>query len=270
MAEESTAWPMVSRPVYLGGLGFSMKWNMGWMNDTLDYLHQDPIHRRYHHDRLTFGQLYAYSENFVLPLSHDEVVHGKGSLLDKMPGDEWQRFANLRLLLAYQIAAPGKKLLFMGAEIGQPWEWRDSEELPWHFLQQAPHLGVQRLTADLNRFYRDEPALHDLDFSVDGFRWIDCHDADHSVVSWIRQTRDGRHVVVVVNFTPVPRRGYRLGVPAAGTYVERINTDSAYYGGSDLGNGGGVSTEPQSWMGLPASVVLTLPPLAALVLMPDV
>jgi 1,4-alpha-glucan branching enzyme len=268
MAEESTAWPMVSRPVYLGGLGFSMKWNMGWMNDTLDYLHQDPIHRRYHHDRLTFGQLYAYSENFVLPLSHDEVVHGKGSLLNKMPGDEWQRFANLRLLLAYQMAAPGKKLLFMGAEIGQTWEWRDREEMPWQQLQQAPHLGVQRLTADLNRFYLDEPALYDQDFSVDGFRWIDCHDADHSVVSWIRQARDGRHVVVVLNFTPVPRHGYRLGVPLAQDYLERLNTDSAHYGGSDLGNGGRVTAESRSWMGFPASLTLTLPPLAALVLLP--
>lgn len=268
IAEESTAWPMVSRPVYLGGLGFSMKWNMGWMNDTLDYMGNDPVYRRYHHDRLTFGQLYAYSENFVLPLSHDEVVHGKGSLLGKMPGDEWQRFANLRLLLAYQVAAPGKKLLFMGSELGQPWEWRDREELPWFLLQYPLHSGARRLTADLNRLYASETALHDQDFSVEGFRWIDCHDADQSVISWLRYARDGRHAVVVLNFTPVPRHGYRLGVPHSGNYVERLNTDSAHYGGSDMGNGGLVATERQPWMGLPASLVLNLPPLAALVLTP--
>jgi 1,4-alpha-glucan branching enzyme len=266
IAEESTAWPMVSRPVYLGGLGFSMKWNMGWMNDTLDYLRQDPVYRRFHHDRLTFGQIYAYSENFVLPLSHDEVVHGKGSLLGKMPGDEWQRFANLRLLLAYQALVPGKKLLFMGCEIGQPWEWRDREELPWHLLQYGPHAGVQRLAADLNRLHAAESSLHDLDFSPEGFRWIDCHDADQSVISWLRRARDGRFAVVIFNFTPVPRRGYRVGVPATGRYAERLNTDSAHYGGSDAGNGGSVETEARAWMGFPASLVLDLPPLAALVL----
>ena len=269
IAEESTAWPMVSRPVYLGGLGFSMKWNMGWMNDTLDYLRHDPVHRRYHHDRLTFGQLYAYSENFVLPLSHDEVVHGKRSLLEKMPGDEWQRFANLRLLLAYQYAAPGKKLLFMGSEIGQPWEWRDREELPWGLLQEHLHLGVSRLATDLNRLYASEAALHDLDFSGEGFQWIDCHDAGQSVVSWLRRSRDGRHVVVVLNFTPVPRSGYRLGVPGRGIYREVLNSDSTHYGGGDVGNLGGVATEDEPWMGFPASLVLTLPPLAALVLRPD-
>ena len=269
IAEESTAWPMVSRPVYLGGLGFSMKWNMGWMNDTLEYLEHDPVHRRYHHERLTFGQLYAYSENFVLPLSHDEVVHGKGSLLGKMPGDEWQRHANLRLLLAYQIAAPGKKLLFMGAELAQPWEWRPSEELPWHLLQSPAHSGAQRLVADLNHFYRNEPALHELDFSGEGFSWIDCHDADHSVVSWLRRGRNGQHVLVVCNFTPVPRKRYRVGVPQRGRYDERINTDSAHYGGSNVGNGGGLPTEDISWMGQPASLVLNLPPLAALILAPS-
>jgi 1,4-alpha-glucan branching enzyme len=268
IAEESTAWPMVSRPTWLGGLGFSMKWNMGWMNDTLDYMAHDPVYRRYNHERLTFGQLYAYSENFVLPLSHDEVVHGKRSLLGKMPGDEWQRFANLRLLLAYQFMAPGKKLQFMGAEIGQPWEWRPAEEIPWHLLQFGLHAGVQNLMRELNRLYVGEPALHQLDFSPEGFQWIDCHDADQSVVSWLRRSRDGQHAVVVLNFTPVPRHGYRVGVPQTGDYVERLNTDSTHYGGGNLGNGGGVSAQAHAWMGFPASVSLTLPPLAALVLMP--
>ncbi|TAJ18405.1 MAG: 1,4-alpha-glucan branching enzyme, partial [Rugosibacter sp.] len=266
--EESTAWPMVSRPVWLGGLGFSMKWNMGWMNDTLHYLRQDPVHRRYHHEQLTFGQLYAYSENFVLPLSHDEVVHGKGSLLGKMPGDEWQRFANLRLLLAYQMAAPGKKLLFMGAEIGQPWEWRVAEELPWHLLQYPLHAGVQRLARDLNHFYQNTPALHELDFSSEGFQWIDCHDADQSVISWLRRARDGSYAIVVANFTPVPRYGYRLGVPHVIDYIERINSDSLLYGGSDAGNGGRVHADSLPWMGQHASVELVLPPLAILVLLP--
>ncbi|HPB91688.1 MAG TPA: 1,4-alpha-glucan branching protein GlgB [Rugosibacter sp.] len=268
IAEESTAWPMVSRPVWLGGLGFSMKWNMGWMNDTLHYMQQDPVHRRYHHNQLTFGQLYAYSENFVLPLSHDEVVHGKSSLLGKMPGDEWQRFANLRLLLAYQIASPGKKLLFMGAEIGQSSEWHAAEELPWHLLQYPLHAGVQQLSRDLNHLYLHTPALHELDFSGEGFEWIDCHDADQSVLSWLRRARDGSHVVVVANFTPVPRHGYRLGVPQATDYVERMNSDSTLYGGGDMGNGGRVRADPLPWMGQPASVELVLPPLALLVLMP--
>jgi 1,4-alpha-glucan branching enzyme len=268
IAEESTAWPMVSRPTWLGGLGFSMKWNMGWMNDTLDYMAHDPVYRRYNHERLTFGQLYAYSENFVLPLSHDEVVHGKSSLLGKMPGDEWQRFANLRLLLAYQMMAPGKKLQFMGAELGQTWEWRAGEELPWHLLQYPLHAGVKALVRDLNRLYVGEAALHELDFSPEGFQWIDCHDADQSVVAWLRRGRDGRHAVVVLNFTPVPRHDYRLGVPLAQDYLERMNTDSAHYGGSDLGNGGRVTAQATAWMGFPASVSLTLPPLAALVLLP--
>jgi 1,4-alpha-glucan branching enzyme len=268
IAEESTAWPMVSRPTWLGGLGFSMKWNMGWMNDTLEYMQHDPVHRRYHHERLTFGQLYAYTENFVLPLSHDEVVHGKSSLLGKMPGDEWQRFANLRLLMAYQMTAPGKKLQFMGAEIGQSWEWRAGEELPWHLLQYPLHAGIQALTRELNQLYVGEPALHDQDFSSAGFQWIDCHDADQSVVSWLRRSRDGRLAVVVLNFTPIPRHNYRLGVPLTQDYLERINTDSAHYGGSDMGNNGRVSAEPVTWMGFPASLTLTLPPLAALVLLP--
>ena len=268
IAEESTAWPMVSRPTWLGGLGFSMKWNMGWMNDTLDYLEHDPVYRRYHHERLTFGQLYAYTENFVLPLSHDEVVHGKSSLLGKMPGDEWQRFANLRLLLAYQMLAPGKKLQFMGAELGQSWEWRAGEELPWQLLQYPLHAGISSLVRELNRVYVSEAALHELDFSPEGFQWIDCHDADQSVISWVRRARDGRHAVVVLNFTPLPRHNYRLGVPQLQDYQERINTDSAHYGGSDLGNGGRISAEPQAWMGFPASLALTLPPLGALLLLP--
>jgi 1,4-alpha-glucan branching enzyme len=268
IAEESTAWPMVSRPTWVGGLGFSMKWNMGWMNDTLDYMQLDPVYRRFLHERLTFGQLYAYSENFVLPLSHDEVVHGKSSLLGKMPGDEWQRFANLRLLLAYQMMAPGKKLQFMGAEVGQSWEWRAGEELPWYLLQYPLHAGIKRLVSQLNQLYVSEPALHELDFSSAGFQWIDCHDADQSVVSWLRRSRDGRHAVILLNFTPMPRHNYRVGVPQAQDYLERMNTDSAHYGGSNLGNNGRVSAEPRPWMGFPASLALTLPPLAALVLLP--
>jgi 1,4-alpha-glucan branching enzyme len=266
IAEESTAWPMVSRPTYLGGLGFSMKWNMGWMNDTLDYFAHDPVYRRHHHDRLTFGQLYAYSENFVLPFSHDEVVHGKGSLLGKMPGDDWQRFANLRLLFTLQMTAPGKKLSFMGNEIAQSHEWRDGEELPWHLLQWAPHAGVQALVRDLNRLYRDVPALYDLDFDSGGFSWVDCHDAEQSVVSWLRWARDGSCVVVALNFTPVPRHGYRIGVPEAGVYGEIFNSDSRHYGGSDLGNGAGLLATEPAWMGRPASLELTLPPLAGVVL----
>ena len=267
IAEESTAWPMVSRPVHLGGLGFSMKWNMGWMNDTLDYIENDPVHRRYHHDRLTFGQLYAYSENFVLPLSHDEVVHGKHSLFEKMPGDPWQRYANLRLLFAYQICVPGKKLGFMGGELAQPHEWRSSEEVPWILLTQAPHAGMQSLLRDLNRLYVSHPALHDLDFSAQGFAWIDCHDTEQSVISWLRFARDGSFVVVVFNFTPVPRRNYRIGVPRAAAYRELLNTDSGYYGGSNLGNGASLLYATATpWMNLPASLTLTLPPLAGVVL----
>jgi len=266
IAEESTAWPMVSRPVHLGGLGFSMKWNMGWMNDTLDYMETDPIYRRFHHDRLTFGQLYAYSENFLLPLSHDEVVHGKRSLLGKMPGDAWQRFANLRLLLAYQMVAPGKKLAFMGAELAQADEWNSAEELPWGLLANPAHAGVQRLARDLNRLYTNHPALHELDFAAEGFSWIDCHDFEQSVLSWLRFARDGSFVVVVLNFTPVPRQAYRIGVPREGIYRELLNTDSQHYGGSDLGNGSGLKTDSLPWMNRPASLTLTLPPLACVVL----
>ena len=265
IAEESTAWPMVSRPVYVGGLGFSMKWNMGWMNDTLSYMRHDPVHRRFNHDKLTFGQLYAYSENFVLPLSHDEVVHGKGSLLGKMPGDDWQKFANLRLLLCYQMTMPGKKLGFMGNELAQWSEWNVGRELDWGLLQYTPHSGVQRLARDLNRHYRTLPPLYELDFEAQGFSWSDCHDAEQSVISYLRYARDGRFVVVVLNFTPVPRPRYRVGVPLAAGYREVLNTDSALYGGSDLGNGGWVAARAETCLGFPATLEITLPPLAAVI-----
>ncbi|MBE7423981.1 MAG: 1,4-alpha-glucan branching enzyme GlgB [Rhodocyclaceae bacterium] len=268
IAEESTAWPMVSRPVHLGGLGFSMKWNMGWMNDTLAYLAHDPVHRRYHHQQLTFGQLYAYSENFVLPLSHDEVVHGKGSLVAKMPGDDWQKFANVRLLLACQMTSPGKKLNFMGSELGQRSEWDAGGELDWRLLQHAPHAGMQRLVRDLNRLYRDTPALHELEFEAGGFAWSDCHDADQSVLSFLRIARDGSFVLVALNFTPVPRRGYRIGVPRTGAWRELFNSDSAFYGGSDLGNGAGLAARGEPHLGYPACIEAVLPPLAALILAP--
>ncbi len=268
IAEESTAWPMVSRPVYLGGLGFSMKWNMGWMNDTLTYLRKDPVHRRYYHELLTFGQLYAYHENFVLPLSHDEVVHGKGSLLGKMPGDAWQRFANLRLLLTYQMTMPGKKLGFMGNELAQEREWQCKGELQWPHARDAARDGVQAMVRELNRLYRSLRALHELDFEPSGFQWIDCHDADHSVISFVRRARDNSHVVVVLNFTPVPRYGYRIGAPQAGCYVESFNSDSRYYGGSDAGNSGALVAREQRWHDWPAILVLTLPPLGGLVLQP--
>jgi 1,4-alpha-glucan branching enzyme len=266
IAEESTAWPMVSRPTYVGGLGFSMKWNMGWMNDSLRYFHRDPIYRRWHHDELTFGQVYAYSENYVLPFSHDEVVHGKGSLLGKMPGDPWQRFANLRLLLAWQALTPGKKLMFMGCEFGQQREWSEARELDWGSLNEPGHAGVLRLSADLNRLYRDCPALHTQDFEAIGFEWIDCRDSEHSVLSWLRWGKDGSFVVVAVNFTPVPQTGYRLGVPKAGSYVELLNTDSAFYGGSNLGNGGTITASDGEWMHRPANLEISIPPLGAVVL----
>jgi 1,4-alpha-glucan branching enzyme len=266
IAEESTAWPMVSRPVYVGGLGFSMKWNMGWMNDNLRYFSHDPVHRRYHHNDLTFGQLYAYSENFVLPLSHDEVVHGKHSLLDKMPGDTWQKFANLRLLFTYQLTYPGKKLNFMGNEFGHGTEWQVKSGLDWHLLEIHWHQGVRNLFRDLSHLYRDTPALHELDFSGDGFSWIDCHDADQSVLSYVRWSQERKFVIVALNFTPVPRTNYRIGVPAPGAYREALNSDSAYYGGGNLGNGAGIRADDIPWMGYPHSVQLTLPPLAGIIL----
>ncbi|MDD5375809.1 1,4-alpha-glucan branching protein GlgB [Acidithiobacillus sp.] len=265
IAEESTAWPMVSRPTYVGGLGFSMKWNMGWMNDTLAYLEQDPVYRRFHQNDLTFSQLYAYSENFVLPLSHDEVVHGKRSLLDKMPGDAWQRFANLRLLFSYQFAHPGKKLNFMGNEFGQGREWDCGRALDWDLLHWDWHQGMQRLSRDLAHLYRAVPALHAQDFQGEGFSWVDCHDADQSVLSFLRWDRDGGFVLAVFNFTPVPRRNYRLGVPAAGRYREIFNSDAGAYHGSNVGNLP-QQAQDQPWMGLPHSLELVLPPLAAIYL----
>ena len=271
IAEESTAWPMVSRPVYAGGLGFGYKWNMGWMNDTLRYMSRDPIHRSHHHDALTFGLMYAWSENYVLALSHDEVVHGKRSLVSKMPGDEWQRFANLRLYLGYMFAHPGKKLLFMGGEIAQVQEWSHTRGLDWHLLGEARHAGMQRLVRDLNRVYRDTPALHQRDCEPDGFEWIDCNDNENSVLSWLRFAPGGgrgRVAVVVSNFTPVPRRGYRVGVPRGGLYREVLNTDSTFYGGSNTGNVGVVRAESVPFHGRPQSLSLTLPPLATIVLVP--
>ncbi|MCC6206620.1 MAG: 1,4-alpha-glucan branching protein GlgB [Gammaproteobacteria bacterium] len=268
LAEESTAWPMVSRPTWLGGLGFSMKWNMGWMNDTLAYMSQDPVYRKYQHDMLTFSQLYAFTENFVLPFSHDEVVHGKQSLLNKMPGDEWQRFANLRLLYVYMYTHPGKKLLFMGCEFGQGREWDDSVELDWYVLDYAGHQGMQKLVRDLNRLYRESAALHEFDFEGRGFDWIDCHDSSQSVLTYLRQgERDA--LVVALNFTPVLRKNYRIGVPYPGVYREVLNSDSEFYAGSNQGNGSGLHAEPVPWMGRPYSIAITLPPLAGLVLKPE-
>ena len=266
LAEESTSWPMVSRPVYLGGLGFSMKWNMGWMNDTLAYIRHDPVHRKHHHEKLTFGQLYAYTENFMLPFSHDEVVHGKGSLIGKMPGDAWQQFANLRLLFTYQMTTPGKKLNFMGNEFAQGREWDSGWELDWSLLQSHWHDGVQKLVRDINHLYRDTPALHQLDFSANGFAWIDCHDAEQSVLSYIRYASDGSYVIVVLNFTPVLRTNYRIGVPQTGSYSEIFNSDSIYFGGSNAGNGAGLLADAAAWMGYPASLTLTVPPLAGVIL----
>ncbi len=267
IAEESTSWPQVSRPTWLGGLGFSMKWNMGWMHDTLNYFNKDPIHRHYHHQQLTFGLLYAFTENFVLPFSHDEVVHGKGSLLGKMPGDGWQQFANLRLLYTYMYTYPGKKLLFMGCEFGQGREWDFDAELDWHVLDDPQHRGVMDLLRDLNHLYRDTPALHQFDFDAQGFEWIDCNDAAQSTISYLRKS-DNSFVVVILNFTPVVRENYRIGLPMGGNYRELMNSDSEFYGGSNVGNGSPIVAEEQTWMNRPYSVELTLPPLGALILTP--
>jgi 1,4-alpha-glucan branching enzyme len=267
IAEESTAWPSVSRPTYLGGLGFSLKWNMGWMNDTLKYFSTDPIHRKYQHNKLTFSLIYAFTENFLLPFSHDEVVHGKNSLLHKMPGDLWQQFANLRLLYAYQYAHPGKKLLFMGQEFAQRDEWTEKHSLDWHLLRHASHRGIQHLVADLNHFYAAEPALHEVDFDWPGFEWIDANDGDNSVLSFIRRGRTpGDFLVVVLNATPVVRQKYRIGVPEAGAYREVLNSDAERYGGSNVGNLGNVHAEKIPHLGRPYSLELTLPPLAAVYL----
>lgn len=268
IAEESTSWPAVTRPTHLGGLGFSLKWNMGWMNDTLRYMAHDPVHRQYHHDLLTFSMLYAFSENFLLPFSHDEVVHGKGSMLNKMPGDEWQRFANLRALYTYMFTHPGKKLLFMGTEFGQGLEWNSAAVLDWYVLEFPLHRGVQRLVKDLNRIYCSTPALHHADFRAEGFEWIDCHDAGQSVLSFVRKN-DNDLVVVCVNFTPVPRHDYRIGVPLAGAYDEILNSDAAIYGGSNVGNGAvELIAQVWPWMGRPYSLSVTLPPLGTILLRP--
>ncbi|MDR7418077.1 MAG: 1,4-alpha-glucan branching protein GlgB [Armatimonadota bacterium] len=269
IAEESTAWPMVSRPTYVGGLGFGLKWDMGWMHDTLSYMARDPIYRKYHHNALTFRQLYANTENFVLPLSHDEVVHGKGSLLTRMPGDDWLKFANLRLLLGYMYTQPGKKLLFMGGEFGQRREWNHEASLDWHLLADDRHRGVQRWVTDLNRAYGQEPALHDGDCAPCGFDWIDCSDAESGVLAFIRRAQSPeRMVVVVCHFTPVARPSYRLGVPRVGRWREVLNSDARDYGGSGHGNFGGVDTVPVPSHGYRQSVTLTLPPLGVLILAP--
>jgi 1,4-alpha-glucan branching enzyme len=265
VAEESTAWPMVSRPTYVGGLGFGLKWDMGWMHDTLEYISKDPIYRKYHHSELTFHMLYAFSENFVLPLSHDEVAHGKSSLLGKMPGDDWQKFANLRLLLGYMYSQPGKKLLFMGSELGQWREWHYKESLDWHLLQYQRHAQIQRWVKDLNEFYRSQPALHQLDCDPAGFEWIDGSDADHSIISFIRRgSSSGGAVLAVANFTPMTHFGYRVGVPLPGFWRESLNSDAGDYGGSGQGNLGGVEAEPVTCHGRQQSLKLTLPPLAVL------
>jgi 1,4-alpha-glucan branching enzyme len=264
IAEESTSWPAVSRPVYLGGLGFDLKWNMGWMNDTLRFMEYDPIHRKYHHNELTFSMIYAFTENFVLPLSHDEVVHGKRSLLEKMPGDDWQKFANLRLLFGYMWAHPGKKLLFMGSELAKREEFWDEASVDWALQDSPPHRGIQQLMADLNRLHLQEPAFHELDFEWAGFEWIEANDAENSVIAFQRRARNQDNAIVVIcNFTPVVRDEYRVGVPRAGYYREILNTDSAYYWGSGAGNGGGINADPIPWNGKPWSISLRLPPLAA-------
>jgi 1,4-alpha-glucan branching enzyme len=269
IAEESTAWPGVTAPVEQGGLGFSFKWNMGWMHDTLDYMKYDPVHRNWHHDSMTFGLVYAWSERFILPLSHDEVVYGKASLLGRMPGDAWRRFANLRAYLAFMWAHPGKKLLFMGGEFAQPGEWSHDAALPWHLLDDANHRGVQSLVADLNALLRSQPALHRLDTSPDGFRWVVGDDRAQSVFAWLRLAEGEPPVLAVVNLTPVPRFGYRVGVPWAGMWREALNTDATIYGGSGIGNAGRVYADATPSHGQPASVSLTLPPLAAILLTPE-
>jgi 1,4-alpha-glucan branching enzyme len=269
IAEESTSWAGVSRPTYVGGLGFSLKWNMGWMNDTLRYMRHDPIHRKYHHDELTFSLIYAFHENFVLPLSHDEVVHGKGSLLGQMPGDLWQKFANLRLLFSYMWCHPGKKLIFMGGEFGQWSEWNFDESLQWHLLEWESHRGLSRSVADLNDLVRREPSLHQLDFDAHGFDWIDCNNWQDSVLAFVRRARDPEDFLIACsNFTPVPRHGYRLGVPHGGDYDEVFNSDSAWYGGGNVGNSGVLISRPEPHHGRDHSISISLPPLATVVFKP--
>ena len=265
IAEESTAWPGVSKPTYTGGLGFTFKWNMGWMHDMLDYFERDPVHRKHHQNLITFGLLYAFHENFVLVLSHDEVVHGKKALLDKMPGDPWQRFANLRALYGYMYGHPGKKMLFMGGEFGQWWEWNHDDSLQWHLCHYEPHLGMQRYVHDLNWLYRSEPALYEVDYDWTGFQWIDIHDTENSVISFLRKAKDpNNQVVCVCNFTPMPRHGYRIGVPCLSRYRELLNSDAQIYGGSNVGNAGGVTAEPIGSHGFANSISITLPPLSVL------
>ncbi|NHW01625.1 1,4-alpha-glucan branching protein GlgB [Stutzerimonas degradans] len=268
IAEESTAFPGVSKPTSEGGLGFSYKWNMGWMHDTLKYIQEDPVHRRYHHDKMTFGMIYAYSEHFVLPISHDEVVHGKGSLIDKMPGDRWQKFANLRAYLSFMWTHPGKKLLFMGSEFGQWREWNHDRELDWFLLEEPDHRGAQHLVRDLNRLYRTEPALHQLDSDPRGFQWLIGDDRGNSVLAWLRRDAEGRPLLVIGNFTPVVREGYRVGVPQEGRWQEIFNSDAACYGGSNVGNGGGILAEGTPAHGEQYSLQLTLPPLGVVILRP--
>ena len=266
-AEESTSWPGVSRPVYVGGLGFTYKWNMGWMHDMLQYTHQDPIHRRWHHNKITFSALYMHSENFILPFSHDEVVHGKGAMLDKMPGDPWQKHATLRALYGYMYAHPGKKLMFMGCEFAQWREWNHDRSLDWHLLNDAPHSGMRRFIEDLNRQYRAERPLYETDDDAEAFRWIDCNDNENSVVSLVRYARDRRDFLVTIfNFTPVPRAEYRIGVPEPGYYAEILNSDAGFYGGSNVGNDGGVHSEPVAAHGFEQSIRLRVPPLGCLYL----
>ncbi|MDX1965051.1 MAG: 1,4-alpha-glucan branching protein GlgB [Pirellulales bacterium] len=270
IAEESTAWPGVSRPTYLGGLGFSLKWNMGWMNDTLRYFRHEPIHRQYHHDELTFSLIYAFHENFVLPLSHDEVVHGKRSLLDQMPGDLWQKFANLRLLYSYMWTHPGKNLLFMGGDIGQWQEWNNESSLDWHLLQWESHQGLQHCVRDLNKLVCDYPALHQMDFDYHGFEWVDCHNYQDSILAYLRKGKNpDDFVLVICNFTPVPRHNYRMGVSRGGWYREIFNSDSQYYGGGNVGNFPGLMAEEQGSHGRSHSLLLTLPPLGVIVLQPE-
>ncbi len=265
IAEESTAWPMVSRPVYVGGLGFGMKWKMGWMHDTLRYFQQDPIYRRYHQEELTFSIWYAFTENYVLPLSHDEVVYGKGSLFNKMPGDDWQKLANLRALFGFMYSHPGKKLLFMGGEFGQRSEWNHDSSLEWHLLDQPGHEGLQKWVRDLNHFYRDEPAMHQLDFQAEGYEWIDFHDAENSILSYLRKGREpGEQILVICNLTPVPRTNYAVGVPEAGWWREMLNSDAEIYGGAGNGNSGGTESAPIPAQGRYHSIYLTLPPLSVL------
>src|SRR5579864_5770474 len=269
IAEESTSWPQVTRPPYMGGLGFSLKWNMGWMHDTLEYISQDPVHRRWHHNDLTFSLLYAFTENFVLPLSHDEVVHGKGNMFSKVPGDAWQKFATLRLLYAYMWGHPGKKLLFQGLDFGQVDEWTEAHSVDWHLLQYPYQAGLQRCVGDLQRVYRSNPALYEVDFEWQGFQWLESHDNENSVFAFLRRGREPSDVVVVVaNFTPVPRYGYRVGVPTGRPWHEILNTDSSLYAGGNIGNGGTVWAQDEGWAGQPHSVSLTLPPLGAVYLRP--